>query len=256
MDAGEPEPTPWWRDHFDDAWYALHRDLFSAERSRHEVSALLELLGLPLGSRVLDVPCGWARHTAPLAEAGLWVAGADLSADLLRRGLAAFRDAGLTPRLARADVAALPFATAAFDAAIDVFTGLGLFDDDEREVAALAELARVTRPSGQLLLETIHRDDIARHFAPRDRWRDADGTRVSVRRRFDALRGVASERWRWRTSDGREGASEHRLRVYTAGEALGLVRAAGWEPIEALGDWDGRPFGHDSPRIIVRARRP
>lgn len=245
--------TPWWRGHFDDAWYELHAGLFSAERSRQEVAAMLELLGLPLGSRVLDVPCGWARHTVPLAEAGLRAVGADLSGPLLRRGLAAFREGGAPARLARADLVALPFATGAFDAVLHLSTGLGLFDDDDRERAALAELARVTRPSGQLLLETIHRDDIARSFAPRDRWRTAVGTRVAVRRRFDAIRGVALERWRWRTSDGRDGASEHRLRVYTAGETLGLLRAAGYEPVEVLGDWDGRRFGHDSPRLIVRA---
>ena len=247
--------TPWWRGHFDATWYDLHAQLFPPERSRQEVAAMLELLGLPLGARVLDVPCGWGRHTVPLAEAGLRAVGADLSRDLLERALAAARDAGVAARLARADIAALPFALASFDAVVEVSTGLGLFDDDDREIAALAELARVTKPGGQLLLETVHRDDIARNFARRDGWRSPDGTRVGIRRRFDPLRGVAAERWRWRAPDGRQGASEHRLRVYTAGEALGLLRAAGYEPVEVLGDWDGRAFDHESPRLIVRAVR-
>ncbi len=77
-----------------------------------------------------------------------------------------------------------------------------------------------------------------------------------MRRRFDPVRGVVRERWRWRAPDGREGSSAHRLRIYTAGEALALLRAADLEVRELLGDWDGRAFRHDSERLIVRAEKP
>ncbi len=247
--------TAWWRHHFDDAWFRLHRELFPEARSRGEVAAILGFLGLPVGSRVLDAPCGWGRHAIPLLEAGLQPVGADLSVALLRRARDLCADAGACPPLAAADLAALPFADGAFDAVVDVCTSVGIFDDDAREVAALAELRRVTRPGGQLLLESAHRDDIVRQFASRDGFRLADGTRVAIRRRLDALRGVAHERWRWRGPDGREGRSRHALRVYTAGEILRLMNAAGWEAEETAGDWDGSAFSHESPRLIVRARR-
>jgi cyclopropane fatty-acyl-phospholipid synthase-like methyltransferase len=39
---------------------------------------MLEMLGLHAGARVLDVPCGWGRHTVLLAEAGFDATGADL----------------------------------------------------------------------------------------------------------------------------------------------------------------------------------
>jgi SAM-dependent methyltransferase len=250
--------SPWWRRHFDDVWYRLHRGLFPEQRSRQEVAAMVELLGLPLGARVLDGPCGWGRHTAPLAEAGFLCVGADLSLPLLRRAVdvrGADGPAGsrAAPTVVAADLAALPFAEGAFDAVIDVFTSVGLFDDDEREVAALSELRRVTRPGGRLLLETIHREDVERHFAERDRLRVDDGTRVRIRRRWDAERGVAHERWRWRTPEGGEGRSRHRLRVYAANEVLAFLETAGYRPEELMGDWDGSPFTGESPRLIVLA---
>jgi len=247
--------TAWWRHHFDDGWFRLHRDLFPARRSRREAGAILDFLGLPVGSRVLDAPCGWGRHAVPFLEAGLRPVGADLSVVLLRRARELCADALACPPLAAADLAALPFADGAFDAAVDVFTSVGIFDDDAREVAALAELRRVTRPGGQLLLESAHRDDVVRHFAARDGFRLRDGTLVRIRRRLDAERGVADERWRWRAPDGREGRSRHALRVYTAGEILRLVEAGGWEAEATAGDWDGAPFSHESPRLIVLARR-
>ncbi|MBC7790024.1 MAG: class I SAM-dependent methyltransferase, partial [Anaerolineae bacterium] len=44
---------------------------------------LVELLELPVGSRVLDVPCGQGRHAHLLAESGYDVDGLDYSTDLL-----------------------------------------------------------------------------------------------------------------------------------------------------------------------------
>src|SRR5688572_5365281 len=111
----------WWRNYFGDDFFHLHSDLFPEADSRAEVSAMLELLGLPAGSRVLDVPCGWGRHTNLLAEAGFDVTGADLSPELLSR--APLRDAADRLRgYAACDIRALPFADASFAAAINVFT--------------------------------------------------------------------------------------------------------------------------------------
>ncbi|MGH7573819.1 MAG: SAM-dependent methyltransferase, partial [Longimicrobiales bacterium] len=66
----------------------LHDPLFTEADSRREVAAMLELLGLPLGARILDVPCGWGRHTRLLEEAGLIAFGADLSTTLLEDAVA------------------------------------------------------------------------------------------------------------------------------------------------------------------------
>ena len=72
----------------DDPWYVTafqadyravypHRDLASAAR---EVEFLIER---GVGGRVLDLCCGFGRHTLALRRAGLDAYGADLSGDLL-----------------------------------------------------------------------------------------------------------------------------------------------------------------------------
>lgn len=244
--------SPWWRSYFDDVFFRLHDPLFSEAASRREVGAMVELLGLPHGSRILDVPCGWGRHTALFAEAGLDAFGADLSTDLLAR---AEMDACIRRgRYAAADVRALPFADSSFDAVVNVFTSLGLFLDDAEDVRALAEARRVLRAQGALLLESMHRDEVIAAYAERDRWRLPDGTEVRVRRRFDPVTGVSRERWRWRSPDGAHGQKRHALRLRTATEIDGLLRAAGFARIDYFGDWDGRPLTHDAERLIAVAR--
>jgi SAM-dependent methyltransferase len=237
----------WWRGYFDDTYFELHEPLFSEARSRGEVAGMMELLALPVGARVLDAPCGWGRHGALLAEAGCVVFGADLSDDLLRHA-----PASLQAHCAAADIRALPFASASFDAVINVFTSLGLFLDDAQDIIALREARRLLRPGGRLLLESMHRDDVIADYAERDEWTLPDGTDVRVRRRFDPITGVSHERLSWRsgTSTGRK---QHSLKVRTATEIDGLLRAAGFSDIAYYGSWNGAPFTHRHESLIAVA---
>jgi ubiquinone/menaquinone biosynthesis C-methylase UbiE len=247
MMQGAQTPRDWWRRHFDQAYWRLHDPLFPEALSRREVAGMIELLGLPVGSRILDAPCGWGRHTVLLGAAGYDVTGADLSPDLLMQA-----PAGMPPALA-ADIRSLPFDDATFDAVLNVFTSLGLFVDDAEDVRALSEARRVLVQGGVFLLESMHRDDIVVSYAERDAWTLPDGTEVRARRRFDPIAGVSHERIRWRR--GRErGEKRHALRLRTATEIAALLKAAGFTEIEYYGDWDGSPFHHRAERLIALAR--
>jgi SAM-dependent methyltransferase len=237
----------WWRTYFDERYFEMHDPLFDEARSRREVAGMRELLGLPVGARVLDAPCGWGRHTELLSAAGCIAFGADLSHDLLRQ-------VG-QPRAvyAAAELRALPFVDACFDAVVNVFTSLGLFLDDAEDVAALGEARRVLRPGGALLLESMHRDDVIASYAERDAWELPDGTEVRVRRRFDAIAGISYERLSWRRGE-ETGRKQHALRLRTATEIDALLRTAGFTEIEYYGDWDGSPFHHTAESLIAVAR--
>ena len=249
----------WWRDYFGDDFFDLHVDLFPEELSRREVAGMIDLLQLPVGARILDVPCGWGRHTRLFAESGYDVVGSDLSFDLLKRvSRKEPAENGPGPDIAipcvAADIRMQPLRSASFDAVLNVFTSLGLFLDDAEDLRALREAHRLLKPGGRFLLESMHRDDVIASYAERDRWFLPDGTEVRVRRRFDPVAGISYERLRWRNG-ARAGAKRHALRLRTATEIDGLLRAAGFEQIEYFGDWDGRAFSHaDSSLIAVAAK--
>lgn len=242
----------WYRTYFDDAYFQLHDSLFEESASRSEVGAMRDLLGLPHGARILDVPCGWGRHTELFAEAGLDTFGADLSVPLLLRAPRRMHEHGRV-RYAAADVRYLPYADASFDAVCNVFTSLGLFLDDAEDIAALREARRVLRPDGRFLLESMHRDDVIAAYAERDAWTLPDGTDVQVRRRFDPVTGISHEKLRWRRGPD-SGRKAHALRLRTATEIDALLKAAGFGDIEYFGTWAGAPLRHDSEHLIAVAR--
>jgi demethylmenaquinone methyltransferase/2-methoxy-6-polyprenyl-1,4-benzoquinol methylase len=94
------------------------------------------------GERVLDLAAGTGVSTVELAKDGAWCVAADFSLGMLRNGL--HRQ---VPMVA-ADALQLPFADASFDAVTISFGLRNLVDP----VAGLAEMARVTRPGGRLVV--------------------------------------------------------------------------------------------------------
>jgi len=98
------------------------------------------------GERVLDLAAGTAVSTVELARAGAWCVAADFSLGMLRAGRRAGRHRKVP--LVGADALALPFTDEAFDAVTISFGLRNVADPD----AALAALARVTRPGGRLIV--------------------------------------------------------------------------------------------------------
>lgn len=94
------------------------------------------------GERILDLAAGTGVSTEELAASGAWCVAADFSIGMLSAG----RSRGLP--LVAADAMALPFADGAFDS-VTISFGLRNVADPQQ---ALSEMARVTRPGGQLLV--------------------------------------------------------------------------------------------------------
>lgn len=119
---------------------------------RWEYPWALGRAGLAPGSRVLDVGSGDSILPVYLAKQGHRVSAVDLEMD----GSLGERH-GVEIDYRRADMTALPYADATFDAAfcISVIEHL----PDERIARAMAELHRVLRPGSPLLLTTDYYDD-------------------------------------------------------------------------------------------------
>jgi len=96
------------------------------------------------GERILDLAAGTGTSSVPLADNGAQVFPTDFSLGMLRVGRHQYPSLGFVA----GDALALPYRDAAFDAATISF---GLRNVADRP-AALAELLRVVRPGGRLVI--------------------------------------------------------------------------------------------------------
>ncbi|MEA2318975.1 MAG: hypothetical protein QOD44_3164, partial [Solirubrobacteraceae bacterium] len=184
--------------------------------------------------------------------AGYRVVGVDRSEALLAE---ARRRAGGArwPKLVTADYRELPLPDESFDAAVNLFSSLGYLGDEE-DTKVLAEIRRVLRPDGRLVIETMHRDLLVRRFTEQD-WRLlGEGRLLLEQRTFDAAAGVAQTTQTLVETTGERESRSYSVRVYSATELLTMLAAAGFSESRCSGDLDGGPFGPGT-RLVMVARR-
>lgn len=115
----------------------------------HRSGRLRDAIGVPAGSRVVELGCGAGELTARMAAAGLTVTAVDLSRPLLELARGRLNgSSGGRVALVEGDVTALPLASACADCVV----AIGLMDYLPAPAAFVAELQRVLRPGGQIVV--------------------------------------------------------------------------------------------------------
>ena len=148
---------------FDEATAKALEVIYGTRDVRRRRSLVQDAIAAAPGERMLDVGCGPGFYVAELLEkvgpAG-HVCGIDSSAPML--AIAAKRiDGRENVELAEASATALPFDSGSFDGAISVQV-LEYVDD---VALALAELHRVLRPGGRLVVWDVDWETVSMHSA-------------------------------------------------------------------------------------------
>ena len=124
--------------------YDLTNDVLSLGQTRVWRRAVVKAVAAEPGERVLDLAAGTGTSSRPFADAGAHVVPCDFSLGMLRVGRTRQPDLAFVA----GDGLRLPFADDAFDA-VTISFGLRNLNDPD---AGLAELHRVTRPGGRLVV--------------------------------------------------------------------------------------------------------
>ncbi|MFE9256378.1 demethylmenaquinone methyltransferase [Streptomyces sp. NPDC006879] len=131
---------------FDDvaANYDLTNDVLSLGQTRSWRKAVAAAVGARPGQKVLDLAAGTATSSLPFAATGAYTVPCDFSLGMLRQGKKRHPYLPLTA----GDATKLPFRDEVFDAVTISFGLRNVQATDE----ALAELHRVTKPGGRVVI--------------------------------------------------------------------------------------------------------
>lgn len=136
-----------WPDRYDQ-WFATPIGSLIKE---YETRLLHQLLDPHPGEFLLDVGCGTGIFTGSVLASGAQVIGLDISIPMLTKAASRLRKAQFAPLAG--NMLTLPFANGSFDKVYSM-TALEFVDNAQ---SAFAELQRVTRTGGTIVVTTLNR---------------------------------------------------------------------------------------------------
>ena len=242
----------WYETFFDGLYARVLPKSFGDEQSLEQGRMVKRLLRVRKGQRVLDVPCGMGRLTIPLAQMGLEMTGADLTAAYLKRARRLARQAGVAIRTTHTDMRAIDF-EGEFHGVFNWFGSFGYFSDADN-LLFCQRVLRALRPGGRFLVEGLNKSWVLSHLRPRI-GHAFGGVRIATRNRWHAPTSRMHSTWTFTRGRERE-VHQIRIRLFNGTEMRRLLRAAGFGDVRLYPRPPVGPFTRHSRRLIAVATRP
>jgi SAM-dependent methyltransferase len=251
----EPRPEPLFdlEAVFDvDDYLYFYQESLTDERSDAEVTALVSLLELDRPMKILDLACGYGRHTNRLAALGHTVTGVDITPGFLETARQQAAEMGVQVDYRQDDMRTVDLGEE-FDRVLLLFTSFGYFND-AGNLQVLENAARALRPGGLFAMDVPNRDVILKRLQP-CRVTEKDGDLMIDRMSLDMHAGLWVNQ-RILIRDGVRKDKPFAIRVYHATEMRALLEGAGLAVRGVYGGWKAQPLSSESWRMVVVAQKP
>jgi len=229
----------------------FYGDSLTDERSDAEVAGLVQIAKLDTPLKILDVPCGFGRHTNRLATLGHHMTGVDLYPGFLELGRRDAEARGLQVDYRQGDMRSLGF-EAEFERVMMLFTSFGYFEDDDN-FRVLQNIARALTPDGLFILDVPNRD-MATKTLSQAHVTEKNGDLMIDRVSFDTFTGRMYNR-RIVIRNGVRKEKPFFVRLFNPTELRDWLIRAGMDIEQIYSGYDVSPLSEDSRRLIVVAKR-
>lgn len=235
-------------------WKDLYPFLFPPskfESATTEINALIELLGLPDDSNVLDMCCGPGRHSLELARRGYKVTGVDRTPYLLDIAIRQAEKESLTVEFILDDMASF-VRPQGFDLVISMFTSIGYHANEQQNKKVFANIFESLRDGGSAVFQTMGKERLASIFLPVTLTELEDGSLVVQQHKVTEDWTRIANRWIVvKDGNAREYAFEHT--IYSGRELRNILLEVGFESVDLYGNLSGDEYGRGADLLVAVA---
>lgn len=251
--AQKKQKKRWYEDK--SLWKTVAPILFNQKRlgaAAEEVDQIIKLSGIRKGAKILDLCCGIGRHSLELARRGYNVVGVDLTEEYLAKARRKAKAEGLNVQFVRDDMRRFCLLDS-FNAAINMYTAFGYFENPAEDRRVLANVYRSLRKGGTLIIDVIGKEVLARIFCQRE-WYEEKG------RTYLLVHKICRD-WSWVDNkwilleNGKRQEITFGHRIYSAAELTGLLKDCGFKSVEIYGDLAGSDYDHNAKRLVAVAKK-
>jgi SAM-dependent methyltransferase len=242
----------WWENFFHGVALDFWRAAISDEQTRAEADFINSHLEVPVGAKVLDVPCGNGRLAIELAAFGFNLTGVDLAPEFIEEAKtnSAARNASVGWK--NLEMRQLNW-TNEFDGAFCFGNSFGYLEDDE-SAEFLAALARALKPGARFIIDAPAIAECLLPHLLEHRTIELGDVSATIDTRYDEEQGRMFNEFTFK----RDGVSDKRpasQRIYTYRELTGLLRAVALEPVAAYGSLTEEPFKLGAQKLLLVCRK-
>lgn len=139
------------------------------EDTKQQVDFIINTLELRKDHRILDLACGFGRHSLELSRRGFEVVGADITKDFITDAQNAAKEEGLNAKFILSDIRDLKF-NQEFDAVLNLADGaIGYLENENENLKIFDVIANALKPGGKHFMD-ICNAEYAKLYFPTTRW--------------------------------------------------------------------------------------
>ena len=217
-----------------------------------EIDFVESVLDLPSSARVLDVGCGFGRHSVELAKRGYEVVGIDPSSAMIVAAKARARETAVTPQFLQTQAEQFE-SDRSFDAAICLFTTLGQISAQGENIGLVRRVYDALKPGGWFVVEVPQRETAVRHLKFQEQF-GAGERYTAVTRQYDAADQTITEYFQLVAPESTRNYTL-RYRLFSQSELAALLQQAGFAVQAVYGNYEGAPLTSEHTTLLMVGRK-
>ena len=229
------------------------------ENTTMEVDFIIKTLNLKGNERILDLACGFGRHSLLFAERGFSVVGVDITKDYILDAIKSAKEKSLNNvEFIHADIRELTFENS-FDVVLNLADGaIGYLENDEENLKIFSVVSRALKDGGKHFIDVCNSEYAELHF-PAKYWDSGENalsisefdwnttTKRMLFGSYDIPYGKTLEKFNIPNGDT--------IRLYSKIELESIYNQYGMQIVDTFSNYQGKKSSNRDLQLMVYAEK-
>lgn len=241
-------------DWYKEGWSLDIKEQSWTENTKEQVDFIINKLGLSGKERILDLACGYGRHSLELARRGYQVTGVDITQAYIDDAREEAKKQKLDATFLCSDIREVKFNNE-FDVVLNLSDGaIGYLENDEENLKIFDIISKALKPGGKSFIDIQSGDYADAHF-PQNLWDAGEKTLTLSRFEWDTqTRIMLYAQWDYTYGEILNKPivqSGNPTRLYTEQEIRQIMKDRGLELIATYSDYEGTKASEKGFQLMV-----
>lgn len=246
-------------DWYEYGWSLDMKNQAWAEDTENEVNFIIKALKLTGTERILDLACGWGRHSLAFARRGFSVVGVDIIKAYIDDAIHSAEKRALNATFIQGNVRDIEYSEE-FNVILGLGGGaIGFLENDAENLKIFDNAIRALKPGGKHFIDIFNADHAERYF-PKKRWQAGNTALSLLQYEWDPdTRCMKYGRWHVLYGDVMErpnvNMDENLTRLYSLAELEKIYQQRGMEVIASYSDIYGKEATDKGLHLLVCSQK-